>query len=371
MIVMKLDNYADVDEITKDLSIKDLIVTAKDGTLISWLKDNFYENEAYNLQYVIDNYNDNIITDEMLFLEIANTLQVDTNKLSSMEKEMLLAGIKQKRQQEYFYKFTSDKHNCIYVKCQSELIAAVKRIRSQKRDNVKPTMIYLCDGEYKLSLHMQNIHFVGIDNPVINIDTSSLDNLREVNIILENLTVFYKGEDANISGDDNEFLRNVKIIVTRKYNNKDVFLEKDILHRNHFISKQEFIKQCESISPIVVGDILLNADDYNIETEIFSVLPKFDVTLYDIIYLVTENTKFYFKVTPNEAKELWEKQRKLEVFAEFTASIDGDHLQVKSLYVYTAIGKFYLDGRRIIQSDICSSSGGLGGYGIKLIKVKR
>lgn len=371
MIVMTLENYADIDDIMKDLSIKEIIVTTKNGTLISWLKDNFYESEAYNLQYVVDNYNDNIITDEILFLEIANTLQVDTNKLSSMEKEMLLAGIKQKRQQEHFYKCTSDKHNCIYVKCQSELIAAVKKILSQEYDNVKPAMIYLCDGEYKLSLHMKNIHFVGIDNPVINIDTSSLDNLREVNIILENLTVFYKGDDTNISGDDNEFLRNVKIIVTRKYNNKDVFLEKDVLYRNRFISKQNFIKQCEAISPIVVGDILLNADDYYIDMEIFFVLPRFDITLYDIIYLVTENTNFYLKVTPNEAKDLWEMQRKLEVFAEFTASMNGNQIQVKSLYVYTAIGKFYLYGNKGLQSDICSSNDRLGGYGIKLIKVKR
>ena len=77
---MKLDNYADVDEITKDLSIKEIIVTAKDGTLISWLKDNFYENEAYNLQYVMETQDTRTyglwMAKPLLgYLQVSNTLE--------------------------------------------------------------------------------------------------------------------------------------------------------------------------------------------------------------------------------------------------------------------------------------------------------
>ena len=143
---------------------------------------------------------------------------------------------------------------------------------------------------------------------------------------------------------------------------KEIF---DILRgRKAFESPEKFKSRAENRRGISVGVALLDEKNFDFDAEQFNFSPRWNFDYISVLKDFAAGKIFSVKLSPAEAEKLYDNERKLQIFADFTTR--GDKLTIAALYfdtktfgriAITVRDKFYVGS---------SSMFGLG-YGLDII----
>lgn len=331
-------------ELVENFSLAELVDFAQQRNLQEWFEENFYAAEAKKVAAAISN-EASVAELKLLICELFD-LPLDTLSAEDLEEVSALA------EQKLFAK--TPKENKL-VKTQRELVRAIK-------DGDKK--IYLCGGEFRIPLNRNGITYIGRDNAVIDLDEDFDVDFDKCEIFLEDVQV-YLHHPINIKAEQSH---NVKIID----GSKKVLGERPTLKeiaevlrgKNAFETPEDFKTRVEKICGVAVGSTLLDDKDYDIDAAQFNFKPRWDFDYIPIVKDFAADKKFSVKLQPQDAESLYNNERKLQLFADFTHQ--GGKLTVRNLYFAPKTrGKVIIEGS-LPAEEVSSSSGGLG-YGLDII----
>lgn len=354
--------YDDLEGLLECVSFDDIVSYAKNGELLDFLNSNFYEEQASMLSVAFDRLQAGEIAERKFRYLIAELLEPN---YAYLQKNISYEVINNLTEESRIINYDINEEGAV-ARTQNELISALKQGRQ---------MIYLCDNEFTIPIRKEGIHYIGRRNPVVNVPCSSLSPLVESNIVLENVTLCLESDGVDTASSfDN--LKDVQIISLPNFidlHNPDYKnFCRLALGRSSFTSKEEYAELCDKLPDIPVGTATFHEADYDDEQGKFVLNPKFSMRFYDLLYDVTAGKIFYLAANIKEAKDLFYRQRKQQIFAVVGVSSDGNGLQVKTLFLKTILGnKVIYTIEKPLEKTVTSnssSSGGLG-YGLELIKV--
>ena len=135
--------------------------------------------------------------------------------------------------------------------------------------------------------------------------------------------------------------------------------------RSAFESAEKFKNRAEDLRGVAVGETLLEDKNYTFAANNFSFSPQWNFDFVSIVNDFARDRNFFLTIAPKHAEQLYNNERKLQIFADFTY-IDGK-LTILNLYFETVtLGRIKIESvLRELQNKI-SSGGGLG-YGLHII----
>lgn len=227
---LKMKNEVEVrnlEELRNNFSILKVVMYLNDGKLITWLRDR-YLNDIADAVETLDVNDTNIAGKLCELFDIPFDDKVKNELESIEEKEERLVKLKE---------YTDDKRYEVVIDSiafnQDELYDLLDE---------KVNKIYLCGEKFYIPLSQKGITYIGINNPIVIIESKEEVNWNIKEIVLENITFDEKYEKIiNESRKQNEIkekedtiLQNnlEKIIFFReKVNEKKVFTMKYPSHR--------------------------------------------------------------------------------------------------------------------------------------------
>ena len=332
-------------ELVENFSLAELVDFAQQRNLQEWFEENFYASEAKKVATAISNE----ASDAELKLLICELFDLPLDTLSPEDVEEISALAEQK----LFAK--TPKENKL-VKTQRELVRAIK-------DGDKK--IYLCGGEFRIPLNRNGITYIGRDNAVIDLDEELDVDFDKCEIFLEDVQL-YLHHPINIKAEQSH---NVKIIdASKKVLGERPTLKEiaEVLRgKNAFETPEDFKARVEKICGVAVGSTLLDDKDYDIDAAQFNFKPRWNFDYIPIVKNFAADKKFSVKLQLHDAESLYNNERKLQLFADFT--YQGGKLAIRNLYFAPKTrGKVLIEGSLPAEEVSSMSSGGLG-YGLDII----
>ena len=348
-----LYDYNSLEELAENFSLEELFTLAKNKNLEEWLESNFYDDESQKVADAVDGE----VSDAELKLLICKIFNIDFSRLTADELQEISELISEKQN----LKISFDKpSNGRKVTTQGELVRALK-------DGAK--VIYLCGDEFKISHKFHGITYIGRNNAVIDFTDNADIDFDERDIIFEDVQI-YVHHPVDLRLDKS---KNVKVINGSKNTLDDYLTLEEIFEvmrgRNPFESAENFTKRAENIRGAAVGTVLLKDTDYIFDAQKFPIKPKWDFEYVSVMKDYSDGKNFAFKISPEDAEKLYNNERKLQIFADFTC-IDGK-LTIAALYFETlTLGRIFIeDILKILTEEKFSSGSGIYalGYGLELI----
>lgn len=353
-----LFDYYSIQEITANFSLDELLTFAKQKNLGEWLESNFYTAESKQIYEATENKLD----DSKLKLLICKIFNFGLDKLSADEIEEVSEIVAANQNKKLLLNgHEDDERKFAVVKNQGELVKAL-------RDGAE--VIYLCDGEFKIPHNLNDKTYIGRGNAIIDFTFSDDIDFDERNIIFEDLQIFLH-YPANLRMNKS---KNIKLIDGSRQTLEDRPTLQEIFEilrgRNSFESEEIFKNRVENIRGAAVGSVLLSKENYNVETQNFSLQPNWNFEYISVMKDYVENKNFAITISPEDAERLYNNERKLQIFADFTVK-DGKITILRLYFETSTCAKIFIDGSFEIDAEInnfSSGSGfGLGGYGLHLI----
>ena len=340
-------------EVVENFSLAEVVDFAKQRNLQEWFEENFYTTEAKKVATAISNE----ASDAELKLLICKLFDLPLETLSAEDVEEISATVaKNQRRQLFMRKDPGDDRKAAFVETQGELVAAIKD---------EAQLIYLCGGEFRIPLNRRGVTYIGCDNAVIDLDEELDVDFDKCEIFLEDVQV-YLHHPINIKAEQSH---NVKIID----GSKKVLGERPTLKeiaevlrgKNAFETPEDFKARVEKICGVAVGSVLLEDKDYDIDAAQFNFKPRWNFDYIPIVKDFAADKKFSVKLQPHDAESLYNNERKLQLFADFT--YQGGKLAIRNLYFAPKTrGKVLIEGSLPAEEVSSMSSGGLG-YGLDII----
>lgn len=350
-----LFDYYSVQEITENFSLEEVLNFAKQKNLGEWLETNFYTTESQQIYDAVENE----IGDAKLKLLICKIFNFDLNNLSAVEVEEIAETVTENQNKKLLLNgHENDDRKFAVVKTQGELVKAL-------RDGV--AVVYLCDGEFKIPHNVNGKTYIGRNNAIIDLTLTDDVDFDERDIIFEDLQIFlHYPVTLRINKS-----KNVKLIDGSRQTLEDFPTLQEIFEilrgRNSFESEELFKKRAENIRGAAVGNVLLNQENYNVETQNFDLKPNWNFEYISVMKNYAENKNFSIKISPEDAEKLYNNERKLQIFADFTVK-DGKITILRLYFVTATLGKIFVDGYAESEKNIFSSGSGFGlGYGLHII----
>ena len=354
-----------VQDLTRLFSLVELAEMTRAGILQSWLAENFSEEAAEILSP------EEIISwgDDELKLALCELLEIDLAELSDYDAQAIERALNKRQLKEIYG------GNGTIVTNQRELIDAL--------DN-GDLIIYLVGGVFQIPRRYGGVTYYGRENALVEILNRRDVDFDQAEISLNDLQIFLRNNiTVKYANSTNLiFLRGDKIALNDAVNKIDVY--KLLRGRRAFETPQNFSQRAEEMRGIVVGKVILDEKDYNINLQLFDL--KIDWHLDFLPVARKFIGKFFSCNIPTEvAEKIYATERAQLVYADFCA--DGDFPAIKQLYLITA------DGTRInilvtdkpapkeisvqnpyqnpYQSPYQNQSGNSGGrgYGLEIITV--
>ena len=353
----RLDSYLTIEELREAFSLEELMRMTKDGVLQSWLWERLLDAEAQELsQEKTAEMND----DEIRVL-LCRLFDVDVTRLPQHEAARLEQSLEDCRILEARRALCGD--DGVIVANQRELVEALQDPQVRK--------LYLFDGAYTIPLQREQTTYDGRGNALIDIKAKDeeLLNFDAKEIYFYNMTVVFHYAKPS----------QVKLEASRQNNNKILFLQllsltsveqRDIWAmlkgRSPFETAEQFQKRLHELGSVVLGTVLLEAEDYDIEKPAFFVHPVWKVDFAPMVRRYIDGGSLCFYIGADEAKSLYESKRRLCVYAELSA--EGRRAAIARIFLIEKDGK----RRYIVQTDRNSSwcfgsASGSMGYGLELI----
>lgn len=353
----RLDRYLTIEELREAFSLEELMRMTKDGVLQSWLWERLLDAEAQELsQEKTAEMND----DEIRVL-LCRLFDVDVTRLPQHEAARLEQSLEDCRILEARRASCGD--DGVIVANQREFVKAMQNPQVRK--------FYLFDGAYTIPLQREQTTYDGRGNALIDIKAKDeeLLNFDAKEIYFYNMTVVFHYAKPS----------QVKLEASRQNNNKILFLQllsltsveqRDIWAmlkgRSPFETAEQFQKRLHELGSVVLGTVLLEAEDYDIEKQAFFVHPVWKVDFAPMVRRYIDGGSLCFYMGADEAKSLYESKRRLRVYAELSA--ESKRAAIARIFLIEKDGK----RRYIVQTDRNSSwcfgsASGSMGYGLELI----
>lgn len=356
----RLDSYLTIAELREAFSLEELMRMTKDGVLQSWLWERLLDAEAQELsQEKTAEMND----DEIRVL-LCRLFDVDVTRLPRHEAARLEQSLEDCRILEARRASCGD--DGVIVANQREFVEAMQNPQVRK--------FYLFDGAYTIPLQREQTTYDGRGNALIDIKAKDeeLLNFDAKEIYFYNMTVVFHYAKSS----------QVKLEASRQNNNKILFLHVDRLSnvdsvvqqdiwamlkgRSSFETAEQFQKRLYELGGVVLGTVLLEAEDYDIEKQAFFVHPAWKVDFAPMVRRYIDGGSLCFYMGADEAKSLYENERRLCVYAILSA--EGRRAAIERIFLMDKDRKrlyvVYVDGN---TSWCFSSASGSMGYGLELI----
>lgn len=205
-----------LEELKENFSIEKVMLNYANGKLLKWLIDRGYDTEAKKIKE-IDNMDEKDIPKY-----ICKIFEVKYDYKTNLDIKKLIN--------------TENKINILknYIKDET-IIEKIDSIAFNQEELVNilskgEKEIYLCNNTFEICLKKENISYIGIGNPIINLNIDDISILNKKNIKFKDITI--KNNDKVI--DINEInTRDIEVFVKRKDN-------KIILYGRDKVSGEEF-----------------------------------------------------------------------------------------------------------------------------------
>ena len=341
-------------ELVENFSLEELLNFARQRNLQEWLAENFYSSEARKIAATVKDE----ASDADLKLLICKLFNLPLESLSAGELEEISAIVgKNQRRELFMKKIPSDDRKIDFVENQSELFKALQ-------DDAQ--IIYLYGGEFRIPLNRRGVTYIGCENAVIDLDEEFDVDFDAAEIVLEDLQI-YLHQPISIKAEQSKNLKILdgsKKVLGEHPTLKEIF---DILRgRKAFETPENFKTRAENLQRAAVGVVLLEDKNYNLDAAQFDFKPQWDFDHISVLKNFAADKKFSVMIRPNDAENLYGNERKLQLFADFTAQ-DGK-LTILNLYFLTkTLGKISIVITFRDEKIAAISSGGELGYGLEII----
>ena len=352
-----LSDYNSIDEVEENFSPDELLTLAKQKLLEEWLETNFYTAESQQIADAVDNQS----SDAELKLIICKIFNFDFDKLSEDDAEEIAKCVAKNQRRELFFDKRDDGKKAAFVETQGELVRELKN---------GAEVIFLYGGEFKIPYNLHGKTYIGRNNAVIDFTDDADIDFDERDIVFEDLQIFIH-HPVNLRIEKS---KNVKIINGGRQTLEDRPTLKEIFDimrgRNPFESAEDFTQRAENIRGAAVGTTLLKDENYFYDETKFDIAPKWNFQYISVLKGYVDGRIFSVNLSPEDARRLYENERKLQIFADFTC-IDGK-LTILNLYFETeTLGRIFIESvlRKLQGIEKISSGSGIFalGYGLELI----
>lgn len=160
-----------IEELRKNFDLEKIVTYLLNGKLMTWVKDRNYENEADELgRLSLDSKDLEKDICKIFDVEyIENNISIEKLKL----QDERLSKLKQ---------YTDDEEIINNVDC-----VAFDNYELMQLLDENTSTIYLAGDEFTLSLDINNKKFIGVQNPIVIINSKELINFKEKEVIFENI----------------------------------------------------------------------------------------------------------------------------------------------------------------------------------------
>lgn len=352
--IERLKHVKSPSELKYHFDLSELIEMARKNVLSDWLAfDMPFETRLRNISF--ENYSD----DELRLL-LCEALQWDVvNGLSVTDVLAIERALENKRLRQMYVDGDASQSDYALVRNQTELLQALSN---------EATLVYLLPEEYWIPLteKYHNITYIG-KNAVICIESCEDFDLDEAGIVFKGDIKIYLEHDISLkmnASPDIEVRKFYKSSLNGTIQYRDIC--RALQGRAPFESQQAFEERIESLTGIVVGDVLFREADYDREKQIYKVYPHWRIDYLTQVRYLAEKQVFYLEADLEFARRLFFVECKMLLYADFETS--GDKVVISQLYFITQTGDYiYLKSRQVTDYETSLVNSGGGGYGMYLI----
>lgn len=232
---LEMENGAEVrsmEELRDNFSISKVICYLKEGKLVTWLRDR-YANDIADLIEELD------LQDERLAEKVSEIFDIPYDETSEKELEKATERAERiKKLKEY----TDDRQ---YEKVVDNIAFDQDELYDLLDEDI--TTIYLCGVKFSIPLSKPDVLYIGINHPIVLIDSKVVVDWEEKGIVLENV---------EFDGKYKQLVENIDI--------------GHICDENDFKSKNRESKYCEK----TYMDILLNRAEQENAKQLFQLIKE-------------------------------------------------------------------------------------------------
>ncbi|WP_160360590.1 DUF5050 domain-containing protein [Clostridium chromiireducens] len=168
-----------LEQLKDDFSLEKVLNYYASGKLITWLNDRYYEDEAMQVeklnsssadfkQKLCEIFDVEYIADDEIDMEILEQRNIKISKLKQ---------------------FTEDES---IIKNVDSVAFNQEELADLLDEDITP--IYLCSEEFTIPISKENVTYIGVNNPIININSQEDIDLRKKNITISNIKIKNKGK---------------------------------------------------------------------------------------------------------------------------------------------------------------------------------
>lgn len=181
-----------LEQLKDDFSLEKVLNYYASGKLLTWLNDRYYEDEAIQIgklnsssadfkQKLCEIFDVEYIADDEIDMEVLEQRNIKISKLKQ---------------------FTEDES---IIKNVDSVAFNQEELADLLDEDITP--IYLCSEEFTIPISKENVTYIGVNNPIININSQEDIDLRRKNITISNIKIKNKGKgkilDVSIKDDEN------------------------------------------------------------------------------------------------------------------------------------------------------------------------
>lgn len=156
-----------LEELQENFDAEKLIGHWLSGKLQTWLSDRHYNEQLAKINTIN-------ASGETVLTELCEVLGIGIDKSDHLVNVSVLA--KQQERRKIIRQFTDDKDVLDNID-----VVAMNQVELESLLYSHIDRIYLCGEVFKIGIEIRNIVFIGLDNPVIKIETDSLVDFGEIN----------------------------------------------------------------------------------------------------------------------------------------------------------------------------------------------
>lgn len=157
-----------LEELQEKFDAEKLIGHWLSGKLQTWLSDRHYDEQLAKINTIN-------ASGETVLTELCEVLGIGIDKSDHLVNVSVLA--KQQERRKIIRQFTDDKDVLDNID-----VVAMNQVELESLLYSHIDRIYLCGKVFKIGIEIRNIVFIGLDNPVIKIETDSLVDFGEINV---------------------------------------------------------------------------------------------------------------------------------------------------------------------------------------------
>lgn len=168
-----------LEQLKESFSLEKVLSYYTSGKLLTWLNDRYYEEESIQ----IGKLNSSSVDFKQKLCEIFDVEYTADDEIDMEILEQRNIKISKLKQ------FTEDES---IIKSVDSVAFNQEELADLLDEDITP--IYLCSEEFTIPISKENVAYIGVNNPIININSQEDIDLRKKNITISNIKIKNKGK---------------------------------------------------------------------------------------------------------------------------------------------------------------------------------